>query len=80
MEKEEFSKEISGQLSELRSHAEKLTKLCDQLSAIARGGDAAITAMKDAKTVHEEMKGAKEAIEKVRKAMKARAIQVIKEV
>lgn len=77
--KEDLSKEIQSNLSDLKSHAEGLLKLCSQLQSIANGGDAALTAVKEAKVVAENMKGAKDALDKVRKALKVRAAQILKD-
>lgn len=80
MERDEMNKEIGAHVAELRAHAKQLTDLCENLAKIANGGEAAITAMKEAKVISEDMKAAKEALDKVRKAMKARATAVLKEV
>lgn len=77
--KEDLSKEIQSNLSDLKDHAEGLLKLCGQLQSIANGGDAALTAVKEAKVVAENMKGAKDALDKVRKALKIRAAQILKD-
>lgn len=77
--KEEMNREINSQIKELKSYGENLVKLCDQLSRIANGGDAALTAVKDAKVVADEMKGAKDALDKVRKALKTRAQAILKD-
>jgi len=77
--KEDLSKEIQSNLTDLKAHAEGLLKLCNQLQSISNGGDAALTAIKDAKAVAENMKDAKEALDKVRKALKARTAQILKD-
>jgi hypothetical protein len=77
--KEDLSKEIQSNLSDLKAHAEGLLKLCSQLQTIANGGDAALTAVKDAKVVADNMKEAKEALDKVRKALKTRAQAILKD-
>ncbi len=77
--KEDLSKEIQSNLSDLKAHAEGLLKLCTQLQTIANGGDAALTAVKDAKVVADNMKDAKESLDKVRKALKVRAQAILKD-
>jgi hypothetical protein len=77
--KEDLSKEIHSNLSDLKAHAESLLKLCTMLTSIANGGDAALTAVKDAKVVADSMKDAKEALDKVRKALKTRAQAILKD-
>jgi len=77
--KEDLSKEIQSNLSDLKAHAEGLLKLCGQLQTIANGGDAALTAVKDAKVVADNMKDAKTALDNVRKALKVRAQAILKD-
>lgn len=77
--KEDLSKEIQSNLSDLKAHGEALLKLCSQLQSIANGGDAALTAVKDAKVVADSMKDAKSALDNVRKALKVRAQAILKD-
>ena len=77
--KEDLSKEIQSNLSDLREHAQGLLALCTQLQTIANNGDAALTAIKEAKVVADNMKDAKDALDKVRKALKTRAQAILKD-
>ena len=77
--KEDLSKEIQANLSDLKEHAQGLLSLCTRLQTIANNGDAALTAIKEAKVVADNMKDAKDALDKVRKALKTRAQAILKD-
>lgn len=78
MQKEEMSKELQAQLQTVKEHAADLNKLCESLSQAIRG-DVSFIALDETKAVLEGMKDVREAVEKSRKALKARAVARMKE-
>lgn len=80
MNKEEFTKELSEQLSTLKGHAEEMNKLVEDLQLLVRPtGDVTFGAMDRTKSVLTSIKDAKEATEKVKKVLKLRAAERMKE-
>jgi ElaB/YqjD/DUF883 family membrane-anchored ribosome-binding protein len=64
----------------LQSHAEEIKKLVDDLQLIARPtGDVTFSSMDRAKSVLSSLKDAKDATEKLKKVLKARAQERMKE-
>ena len=81
MNKEEMAKEISEELSTLKDHADSLNKLIEDLQATLRPtGDVTFTTMERTKTALASFTDSKVSLEKVRKALKARAAARNKEV
>lgn len=78
MEKEQMSKELQEQLATVKEHAADLNKLCESLQMAIRG-DVSFSAIDETKKCLEGIKDAREAIEKSRRALKARAQARMKE-
>lgn len=80
MTREELNSELADQLNTLKAHSETLKKLVDDLQLTIRPqGDVTFSAMDNAKAVLVSIKEAKEATEKVKRALKARATERMKE-
>lgn len=81
MEKEEFTKEIQSLLNTLENHESDLHKLVEDLRLIVRPtGDVNFVSLDRAKAALASMKEAKDAAEKVKKVLKARAVERMKDV
>lgn len=80
MNKEDMSKEIVEQLTTLKEHAESLGKLLEDLQLTIRPqGDVSFAALDKSKEVLENITGVRTSVEKVRRALKARAVARMKE-
>lgn len=78
MNKEEMNKELKEQLQVIRDHATGLTKLLESLTH-ASNSDVSFAAIDETKNILEDLPEVKQAIEKSRKALKARAQARMKE-
>lgn len=74
MEKEDLHKEVQEHLHTLRHQAESLQKLCTTLEqVVAKNGDVSFIALDDSKLCLEGVSETRAALEKTRRALKARA-------
>lgn len=80
MDKETLTKEAQEALNTLQDHLHQITKLVEDLQLIARPtGDVTFSSMDRAKSVLVSLKDTKEATEKLKKVLKARAQERMKE-
>lgn len=75
MNKDEMNKEIGEAIAGLREHAESITKLVESLQMTVRGGDVSISTVQESARFLAILKtqDPKKSVEKVHKALKARA-------
>jgi hypothetical protein len=80
MDKETLTKEAQEALNTLQDHLHEITKLVEDLQLIARPtGDVTFSSLDRTKSVLVSLKDAKDATEKVKKVLKARAQERMKE-
>jgi nucleoid DNA-binding protein len=78
MNKEELNKEVKEQLQTIKQHQADLTKLVEALVHVSNG-DVSFAALDETKSMLEGFSEVRVAIEKSRKALKARAQARMKE-
>jgi hypothetical protein len=78
MNKEDMNKEVREQLQTVKEHAAGLTKLIESLTHAANS-DVSFAAIDETKNILDGFSETKAAIEKARKALKARAQARMKE-
>lgn len=81
MERSEFDTELREALSALQEHEANIKKLTEDLQLILRPtGDVTFGAMERAKKSLESFKAAKDAVDKTKKLLKARATERMKDI
>ena len=80
MNKDEMIKQVSEQLTVLKSHAESLAKLIEDLQLTVRPtADVTFSALDKSKELLESFSEARVAVEKIRRSLKNRAHHRMKE-
>jgi hypothetical protein len=80
MNKEEMTKVVNEELNTLKDHAEKLSKLLEDLHVTIRPtGDVLFSALDKSKEILDQMADVRASVQKVRTTLKARAMTRMKE-
>lgn len=80
MNKDELNKEVQDNLTTIKDHADSLNKFLEDIQGTLRPtGDASLVTLERSKEALASFTEAKLSLEKIRKALKARATQRLKD-